>query len=211
MAGESGSSEAGAGRASRSATAVTLAAAALCWAILASQAGAMSAMESGLGTLPSFIGTWTLMMAAMMLPSALSFIRAYAGLPGRNPWPILGIALCLASVYALTPMRQRFCAGCRTMCDQVTARPGAGAIASGLGYGLNCVGCSAGLMVVMLVAGMSDLAWMVIVAAIVLLYKVVPHSRVQDTGIALTMLAAGIWLVAFPASAPMLLMPNGHA
>jgi predicted metal-binding membrane protein len=66
-------------------------------------------------------------------------------------------------------------------------------------------------MVVMLVAGMSDLAWMVIVATIVLLYKVVPHRRVQDTGIALTMLPAGIWLVAFPASAPMLLMPNGHA
>jgi len=60
----------------------------------------MSAMESGLGTLPSFIGTWTLMMAAMMLPSALSFIRAYAGLPGRNPWPI-STALLVAGYLAV--------------------------------------------------------------------------------------------------------------
>ncbi len=248
MAAESPSSRAGFVPAPTLASAVTLATAALCWAVVVSQPGSMGSMGMGLGSPPSFMGTWTVMMAAMMLPSALPLVRAYAGLPGRNPWPIdtgllvaaylavwalfgvgayyvssalgtrwpssdrsLGIALCIASLYALTPVKQRFGIGCRSICSQLTARVGTEAITTGVSYGLNCVGCSVGVMVVMLVAGLSNLVWMVIVTAIVLLYKVVLRNRRQNSVIALITLVAGIWLAAFPVSVPMLLMPGAHA
>jgi predicted metal-binding membrane protein len=248
MAAESPSARAGFVPAPTLAVAVTLATAALCWAVVVSQAGSMGSMGMGLGSLPSFMGTWTVMMAAMMLPSALPFIRAYAGLPGRNPWPIdsgllvaaylavwalfglgayyvysalgmlwpssdrsLGVALGIASLYALTPMKQRFGVGCRSICSRLTARVATEAITRGVTYGLNCVGCSAGVMVVMLVAGMSNLVWMVVVTAIALLYKVVLRNRRQNSVIALITLVVGIWLAAFPASVPMLLMPGAHA
>ncbi len=110
MAAESPSSRAGFVPAPTLASAVTLATAALCWAVVVSQAGSMGSMGMGLGSLPSFMGTWTVMTAAMMLPSTLPLVRAYAGLPGRNPWPIdtgLLVAAYLA-VWALFGLARIF-------------------------------------------------------------------------------------------------------
>jgi predicted metal-binding membrane protein len=52
---------------------------------------------------------------------------------------------------------------------------------AGARYGLSCVGCSAGLMVAMAIIGMWNLGWMVILAAVVLLYKLAPAPSVRRT------------------------------
>jgi Predicted metal-binding integral membrane protein (DUF2182) len=122
------------------ATALLVAVAAICWTVVAVQARAMGSTAMDLGTLPSFTGTWTVMMAAMMLPSVVPFVRRYTALPAQHvwlidtilmvlaylavwalfgiggyfaytasgmPWPsqdrVLGIALVVAGMYALTP------------------------------------------------------------------------------------------------------------
>ena len=41
-------------------------------------------------------------------------------------------------------------------------------------YGLSCLGCSAGLMVAMVLIGMSSLVWMIVLTAVVLIYKLAP-------------------------------------
>lgn len=232
----------------RLAAVITLAAAAACWAVMVSQAGAMSGMRMGIGSLASFSATWTLMMAAMMLPSAVPVIRRYSALSGRNPWlvdiailvaaylgvwivvgvaayslymalgmpwpsqvRVLGAALALAGLFALTPPQRRFTAACRAMCRGVGMRSATGSVTKGIVYGLNCVGCSAAAMAVMVVAGMSNLVWMVIVAALVLLYKVGPHGRRLDAAMAMVVAAAGVWLIASADSVPtalMVVMPN---
>jgi Predicted metal-binding integral membrane protein (DUF2182) len=44
----------------------------------------------------------------------------------------------------------------------------------GTKYGLSCVGCSAALMVAMVIIGMSSLGWIVVVSGMVLVYKLAP-------------------------------------
>jgi predicted metal-binding membrane protein len=48
------------------------------------------------------------------------------------------------------------------------------AVVAGARYGLSCLGCSAGLMVAMVLIGMANLVWMIVLAAVVLVYKVAP-------------------------------------
>ena len=247
MASETRAPEASA--APRLAAAITLAAAAACWAVLVSQAIVKSGMTM-VGGLPSFSSTWTLMMAAMMLPSAVPFVRRYSALPGRNPWlvdavilvaaylavwsavglaahllymtlgmpwpsqvPVLGAAVGLAGLYALTPLHRQFATACRAMCRGAELRSACGSVTKGITYGLNCIGCSAAVMVAMLLAGMSNLVWMMIVAALVLVYKGGPFGRRVEATMAVVVVAAGAWLIAYPDSLPMGLMvamPN-HA
>jgi predicted metal-binding membrane protein len=49
----------------------------------------------------------------------------------------------------------------------------------GARYALSCVGCSAGLMVAMLILGMSSLGWVVILAGLVLVYKLGPAPTMR--------------------------------
>jgi predicted metal-binding membrane protein len=62
-------------------------------------------------------------------------------------------------------------------------------------------------MVVMLVAGMSNVLWMVIAAAISLFYKVTPRTRRLDAAVALIMVVLGLWSAALPATVPSVLLP----
>ena len=54
------------------------------------------------------------------------------------------------------------------------------AAVAGVRYGLSCLGCSAALMVAMVLIGMSSLWWGVILGAVVLIYKLAPPLRMRD-------------------------------
>jgi predicted metal-binding membrane protein len=200
--------------------AVVLAVAAAAWAITAWQmqsSGMMmgSGMTTGLGPVWSFAATWTEMMAAMMLPSAIPLVYRFArqaegrrarpvalavlalvylavwlafgvvcylaynalGMPMRNRALVGGVALGLAALYSLTPLKRISQDRCREVCALHGPLPfnlvRAGALA-GWRYGLSCLGCTAGLMVAMVLVGMSSLTWTVVLAALVLVYKFVP-------------------------------------
>jgi predicted metal-binding membrane protein len=174
-----------------------------------------SGMTMGLGPTVSFATSWTVMMAAMMLPSATPLVYRFArdaegrrarpvalvvlalvymaiwltfgaacyvayntiGMPWRNQALVGGAALGLAALYALTPLKRRSQARCRELCALHLPLPfnlvRAGALA-GWRYGLSCLGCSAGLMVAMVMVGVSSLAWTLVLAAMVLVYKFAP-------------------------------------
>jgi predicted metal-binding membrane protein len=55
------------------------------------------------------------------------------------------------------------------------------AVVVGLRYGMSCLGCTAGLMVAMVLIGMSDLAWMIVLAGVVLAYKLGPAPTLRAT------------------------------
>jgi predicted metal-binding membrane protein len=194
--------------------AVVLTVAAVAWAVTAWQM-LSSGMTMGLGPVSSFATTWTVMMAAMMLPSAIPLGYRFAreaggrrarpvalavlalvylaiwlafgvacylaynalGMPWRNQALAGGVALGLAALYALTPLKRISQDRCREVCALHGPLPfnlvRAGALA-GWRYGLSCLGCSAGLMVAMVVVGMSSLAWTVVLAALVLVYTFAP-------------------------------------
>jgi predicted metal-binding membrane protein len=51
---------------------------------------------------------------------------------------------------------------------------------AGARYGLSCLGCSAALMVAMVLLGMSSLWWAVILGIVVLVYKFAPPLRMRS-------------------------------
>ncbi len=138
-------------------------------------------------------------MAAMMLPTASPFFVAY-GRSSRRAGPtatvvatyvavwatigvaayvvmsqvmlpsglwVAAVAVLFAALYARAPWTRRGRAKCREMCREPAGDPMRG----GLTYAANCVACSAGVMVAVVILGMSDLALMAAAAAVVLLLK----------------------------------------
>jgi len=65
------------------------------------------------------------------------------------------------------------------------------AAVAGARYGLSCLGCSAALMVAMVLVGMSSLWWAVILGIVILVYKFSPPLRMRHE------LALSAALVAF--------------
>src|SRR5213083_3611639 len=185
------------------ATSVVLAVAGIAWAAMVQHSRSMAGMDGmdmGLGPLESFAATWVVMMAAMMLPSAipvvLEFARTAEGRRGwpvatgvlavtylgvwlifgvvcyaiytaaRVPWPnqamVAGLALALAGIYSVSPIKRASQARCRELCALHGPLPFnlmRRAAVVGARYGLSCLGYSAALMVAMVLIGMSSLWW----------------------------------------------------
>ncbi len=199
---------------------VVLAVAGVAWAAMAHHSRAMAGMDMGLGSIGSFAATWVVMMAAMMLPSAipvvLEFARTAEGRRGwpvatgvlavtylgvwlifgvvcyaiytaaRMPWPnqatVAGLALALAGIYSVSPIKRASQARCRELCALHGPLPFnlmRSAAVVGARYGLSCLGCSAALMVAMVLVGMSSLWWGVILGIVVLIYKLAPPLRLR--------------------------------
>jgi predicted metal-binding membrane protein len=97
--------------------------------------------------------------------------------PPADQGRVGGLALALAGLYGLTPIKAASEARCRELCSLHGPLPfslGRSALIVGARYGLSCVGCSAGLMAAMAIIGMSDLGWVVILAGLLLLHKLAP-------------------------------------
>jgi predicted metal-binding membrane protein len=70
---------------------IVLTVASIAWAAMVhhSRSMAMDGMDMGLGPIQSFATTWVVMMAAMMLPSALPVVLEFARTAeGRRRWPL---------------------------------------------------------------------------------------------------------------------------
>jgi predicted metal-binding membrane protein len=159
--------------------------------------------------------SWVVMMAAMMLPSAIPVVLEFARTAERRrgwqvatgvlavtylgvwlsfgvvcyaiytaagmPWPrqavVVGLALALAGVYSLSPIKRASQARCYELCALHGPLPFSvirSAALTGARYGLSCLGCSAALMVAMVLLGMASLGWAVMLSILVLVYKLVP-------------------------------------
>ena len=93
------------------------------------------------------------------------------------------VALVLAGLYALTPIKRASEARCRALCalHGIPFNLMRSALVVGVKYGLSCVGCSAALMVAMVIIGMSNLTWILILSGVVLVYKLAPAASTRRT------------------------------
>jgi predicted metal-binding membrane protein len=208
---------------------LVLAALAWIWTIWQSRSAAM--MEMGVGSLGSFAISWAVMMAAMMLPSALPLLYEFARRSeGRPHWwaaqgvlaatylavwigfglvcyavlkafpvppaaqgAVGGSALALAGLYGLAPVKSASEARCRELCALHEPLPFGvlrSAMKVGATYGLSCIGCSAVLMGAAAIIGMSNLGWMLVLAGVVLVYKLAPAPSRRRTWMLSTALFA---------------------
>ena len=151
-----------------------------------------------------------LMMAAMMMPGALPALHrsgralvfavsylALWGLAGaalyalHEPGAATAGALTIAAgVYELTPVKR----SCRLRCQET--------LSSGFEFGAHCIGASIGFMVMLTAIGAMGIAWISIVAALVLFQKLVPPRAAFDLPLALAIVALGVVIAIAPDSVP---------
>jgi predicted metal-binding membrane protein len=124
-----------------------------------------------LGT--TYLGVW--------LVFGIACYAVYTGL--GMPWPnqvvVGGAALVVAGLYALTPIKRASEARCRELCALHGPLPFnvmRSAIIAGGRYGLSCLGCSAGLMVTMLLIATPNVLWMIVFTALLCTYKLAPAA-----------------------------------
>jgi predicted metal-binding membrane protein len=202
----------------------TLGLAAACWVVAIRQ---MSGMDMGvatrLGSFAFFVALWVSMMAAMMLPGAAPAVVRRAQASGRvravplfvgsylAVWTLVGVAVyalyrphgslaagavaIAAGIYEFTPLKHHFRRRCRE------------SVRSGFEFGLCCVGSSIGLMLILVALSVMSIAWMAIIAVLVVAQKLVPAKLPLDVPLALAIVGLGVLIIIAPTSVPGL-MPS---
>jgi predicted metal-binding membrane protein len=117
---------------------------------------------------------------------------------------VAGGVVVAAGIYELTPLKVALLRRCRTPAHSM----GPGALRAGLANGLHCVGCCIGLMAVLFALGVMSVLWMAVVAAAIFAEKVLPHGLGVARGVAVALVALGVWVAASPASVPGLTEPQ---
>jgi predicted metal-binding membrane protein len=202
--------------------------------------------------LGSFIAMWSMMMAAMMIPSlwpaaravdttrratqrkfvvTLLFIAGYllmwsavgpvaylalgllqSMLPMGNVASLRGgaILLLVAGAYQFTPLKQAYLRKCHapdgglTSEERMRQTAGLATLSRGLAQGMYCLGSSWPLMLVLLLLGMMNLAWMGVLAVLILLEKGLPFGRWVSQVIGVGLVVMGIVFIAAPHPLPVL-------
>ena len=115
-----------------------------------------------------------------------------------------------AGIYQLTPLKAACLRHCRSPLHFLLGgrRGTVGALRAGVGHGGYCVGCCSGLMLALFALGVMSLAWMAVVAVVVLAEKALPRGFAVARVLAVCLLAGGIWVAASPATVPGLTQPN---
>jgi predicted metal-binding membrane protein len=203
----------------RAALTATLGLAAASWVIAVRQMNGMNmGVATTLGSFAFFVAVWVSMMAAMMLPAATPAVLKRAQASGHLRavlafvgsylvvWTLVGIAVyalyrphgsvaagaivIAAGAYELTPLKRR----CRQRCRE--------SLRSGFGFGIYCVGSSIGLMLILIAVGLMSIAWMAVIAVVVLAQKLLPAKATLDIALALAIVGLGILIVTAPSAVP---------
>ena len=138
----------------------------------------------------TYLGVW--LMFGVVVYTAYTA----AGMPWRNQATVAALAVALAGVYSLSPIKRASQARCRELCALHGPLPFnlmRSAMVAGVRYGLSCLGCSAALMVAMVLLGMSSLWWALILGIFVLIYKLAPPLRLlHELVLSAALIALGV-------------------
>jgi predicted metal-binding membrane protein len=168
-----------------------------------------------------FLVAWVASMTAMMLPSALPFVRVVSSGGVRRSSVVAGylavwfavgalayyammlldaavvgagVGLAAAGAYQLSPLKRRCLRRCRSPFHFLLHRRSG--LAIGMEYGATCFACCAGLMLALLVVGMSSIFWMAVVALLIAGEKLLRLGPRLALVSATALLAAGLWSLA---------------
>jgi predicted metal-binding membrane protein len=123
---------------------------------------------------------------------------------------VAGGVILGAALYELTPTKATCLRHCRNP-ELLTERwrPGlSGALRMGLEHGGFCVGSSWALMAALFAIGWMNVAWMIVVAALIALEKLLPSDRVAIGATAVFIVAVGLAVAFAPGHVPGLTIPG---
>jgi len=98
--------------------------------------------------------------------------------PGLRPFGVAAV-LAAAGAYQFTPLKATCLRACQTPADFLVRHWHGGALGPlrlGIDHGLYCLGCCWALMAVLVAAGGMGLAWVALIALIVLVEKLAPRA-----------------------------------
>ena len=111
---------------------------------------------------------------------------------------LTGLILVGAGLYQWSPLKDACLGKCRAPLEFVMTRwrPGRlGALRMGAAHGLYCVGCCWALMLLLFVGGVMNLMWVALIAAFVLLEKLLPHGRIVARAAGAALITAGVYVL----------------
>ena len=163
-----------------------------------------------------FIAGYLLLWAAAGLAAygLLELGRALAG--GLFTWDRAGRwsaggVLALAAIYEFTPLKVACLRRCREPVGFLTTewRDGrAGALRMGAVHGAWCLGCCWALMAGLFALGAMSVFWMVVIALLITMEKLLPWRVLATTGVAVVLAVLAIGVAAAPAQVPGLTLPS---
>jgi len=163
---------------------------------LAAPAGAVAAFLGG------YLLIWTAAgLAAFALLAAVRSLGVQApAWEGGGHWVAAGV-IGIAAVYELTPLKDACLRRCRGPLGFLVSRwrdGRAGAVRMGAEHGGWCVGCCWALMAALFALGLMSLAWMLLIAALIALEKLLPWRALAIGAVTAGLVALAIALVAAP-------------
>lgn len=158
--------------------------------------GGRASITAGAGFAAVWLAVGVLLWVALWLAGAV-----LTGLvPGQAERVAAG-SLLAAAIYQISPLAQ----ACQRACERPFAllarhwhggpHPGRDAWVAGLHYGASCVGCCVPMILLMFVVGMHDMAWLLGLAALMLVQKHSAWGRhmAWPAALVLAVLAVALW------------------
>jgi predicted metal-binding membrane protein len=165
---------------------------------------------------PCFVAGYLLLwgVAGLVFYAVLRLGRQLDG--GFFAWHHAGrwtaaIVLAAAAVYELTPMKHACLQRCRGPLGFLVTewRDGrSGALRMGVVHGAWCLGCCWALMAGLFALGAMSVPWMIVIAVLIAVEKLLPWRGVGTAAVAVTLAALAIGVAAAPASVPGLTVPS---
>jgi predicted metal-binding membrane protein len=189
-----------------------------------------------------FVGAWTVMTMAMMLPTSVPLVATFHTIAGQRAdrpllvalvivgylavWALLGVLfyaggaiiqnlawwrdhapwssaaiLLVAGGYQFTPLKYRCLDKCRSPLSFVLGywrgeHDRRNAFRLGAHHGLFCVGCCWALMLLMFAVGVGNIAWMLVLGAVMAVEKNVSWGRRISAPVGLVLILGGVALFA---------------
>ncbi len=164
-----------------------------------------SPMAAVMAAIGGYVALWlTFGMAAHGLDAGLQAIVAQTPWLLVHGWSIGAGVIALAGLYQLSPLKESCRAACHAPIREAAllhkaANTGQslmrGAFRAGLSHGVACIGCCWALMLLMFVVGMSNLAWMLGLTAIMAVEKNFAIGARLTTPIGVALLAVSATIV----------------
>ena len=124
---------------------------------------------------------------------------------------VAGGVILVAAVYQLTPLKYaclRRCRGPLGFLIESWHDGRLGALRMGVAHGAWCLGCCWALMAALFALGVMSVGWMILVAALIAIEKLIPWPWLATRGVAILLLVLGIAVATTPADVPGLTIPG---
>lgn len=155
--------------------------------------------------LPFFVAGYLAVWTSVGVPAYWASLALMEPIASAEPWAarLAGVVLIGAAAWQLTPLKSMCLRHCRSPISfflrfgATVTRP-VGALRMGATHGLFCLGCCWALMAVLVALGTMNLAWMAVLALLILLEKNAPFGERIAQVAAVLFAVAGIAMLLDP-------------